>query len=948
LKNLISAVLVILLLTTVIVSGLSDIHISSAQSFGSSFSWWNTNYVFERNITVTNPFNQSFQMKPVLINLNFEPGHLLSAIKEVRIVNATGYEIPSFIVSENYTGGFVTSALILFLVNIAPNSSQTYQIYYGNPSSSVPSYRSSSSSTILHSGVLTLSSQGYQQGSVLNISIANTFFLSLYDKLSFSNPQSQEFGFSQIASSSYEIQKQWKTIGTVAQYNFTASKLVLNAGPVQITKLLIAYNDTFNLLTFVSNPSNNQINSLQITQLFDLSQLASFGVSGVVYNSSSNILYGYVGDTYSGISSNYTPQIVDAGSVQSIINATRLDNLTNSYTSGGPSAAAISYSIGQLQPSASFHLETVWSVSSSSSSLAAQIESQFKNLIVTLGNEVFYNQYLPDSAILWNAAFSRSNLTLPSTGTSVSIPLKGLSWVPESLSYNSLIYYDVPSPSFATASSVWYTKTSFSGNASSYASSKYFSTVLGTFTGRVASWVFTPNATSSAMLLSNNYTVLNSLGTNLSLLYSADIASSSLSSKIPYAYLALDIDPTLRGNFTNTIVFPIAGSSTPANTTLASNLIADGNWHRLSISLNSLLNYSTFEFRLRIIAYSPPGFVGQVELNFGEASISWSTPANDLLSASLGYTSPTLTFSYKPLKFSPPPTGILSFNSSFLLAQQLNFTPSSGSSFSAITASPKGNVSLTPSSMIVYSSYSSMNPSIYFNSTKVASLQLLSPVLLIPYNEIPIRQATNISFTAVNLNFTGNQMKVVVLNSDKNPVQGASVLINPLGSTLRIALKTDSSGMATLQLVPWTYLVNVYYQNYQLYSVFVGLDKPQTLTINASVYNIIVEAKTEGGKPLTNYPISVSTGNFTIQGMTDLNGMFNFPAVANAIYVVILTQPDGSQLSQALRASMNNEVFSITTPYHSAQTQLLIETAAAVAIVIAALALYVFSRRGST
>src|SRR5579883_783031 len=108
---------------------------------------------------------------------------------------------------------------------------------------------------------------------------------------------------------------------------------------------------------------------------------------------------------------------------------------------------------------------------------------------------------------------------------------------------------------------------------------------------------FTPNATSSAMLLSNNYTVLNSLGTNLSLLYSADIASSSLSSKIPYAYLALDIDPTLRGNFTNTIVFPIAGSSTPANTTLASNLIADGNWHRLSISLNSLLNYSTFEFR---------------------------------------------------------------------------------------------------------------------------------------------------------------------------------------------------------------------------------------------------------------------------------------------------------------------------------------------------------------
>jgi len=945
-KNLILAVLLIFLLAVVIVAGPSDAHISSAQSFGSSFSWWNTSYVFERNITVTNPFNQSFQMKPVFVNLNFEPGHLLSAIKEIRIVNATGYEIPSFIVFENHTGGFVTSALVMFLVNIPPGSSQTYQIYYGNPSSSVPSYRSSSSA-MLHAGVLTLSSQGYQQGSVLNMSIANTFFLSLYDKLSFSNPQNQDYGFSQIASSSYEIQKQWKGIGTIPQYNFTASKLVANAGPVQITKLLLAYNDTFDLFTFVLNPSNNQVNALRITQLFDVSQLASFGVSSVIYNSSSNILYGYVGDTYTGISSNYTPQIVDAGNIQSIINATRSDNLTNSYTSGGPSVAAISYSVGQLQPSASFILETVWSVSSSSSGLTAQIKSQFKNLIIAIGNEVFYNQYLPDSAILWNAEFNRSNLTLPSTGTSVLIPLKSLSWVPESLSYNGLIYYDVPSPSFAASSSAWYTKTSFVGNASSYASSKYYSTVLGTFTGRVASWVFTPNATSSAMLLSNNYTVLNSLGTNLSLIYSADIASSGLSSKIPFAYLALDIDPTLKGNFTSTIVFPVAGSSTPANTTLASSLIADGNWHRLSISLNNYVNYSTFEFRLRIVAYSPPGFVGQVELNFGAASISWYTGANGLLSASLGYTSPALIFSYKPLKFSPPPTGILSFNSSFLAAQQLNFTPSSGSSFSAITASPTGNVSLTPSSMIVYSSYSSMNPSIYFNTTKVASLQLLSPVLLIPHNEIPIRQAANVSLTAINLNFTGNQMKVVVLNSDKNPVPGASVLINPLGSSLQISLKTDSSGMAAIQLVPWTYLVNVYYQNYQLYSVFIGLDKPQTITINASIYNILVEAKTMGGKPLTNYPISVSTGNFTIQGMTDMNGVFSFPAVANAIYVVNLTQPDGSQVSQALRASMNNEVFSITTPYHSAQTQLLIETAAAVAIIIAALALYIFSRRGS-
>ena len=947
-RNLVFAILLCILIILIVVAGPIEIHVSSAQSFGSSFSWWNTNYVFERNITVTNPYDQSFQMKPVFVNVNFEQGHLLSALKEVRIINSTGKEVPSFIVSENYANGFVASALILFLVNIAPNSSQTYQLYYGNPSSSVPFYRVNSAGSILHSGVLTLSAQGYQQASDLNISIANTFFLSLYDKLTltFTN-SSQDYGSPQIASSSYYIQNQWRSIGAIAPYNFTVSKLTYSAGPVQITKILLAFNDTFTLLTFVSNPSNVHISASKITQLLDFSELSSFGVSGIVYNSSSNILYGYVGGTYSGISSNLTPQLVDAGNAQTVINLTRTDNLTNSYSSGGPSAAAISYSLGQLQTSP-FFLETVWAVSSSYSNLANQINSQLKNLVTNLGNEVFFNQYLPDSALIWNGAFGRSNLTLPSTGTSILIPLKNLNWIPESLSYHGLIYYNVPAPSFTAASSIWYTKTSFTGNASSYASSKYFSTVLGTYTGRVASWVFSPNATSSAMLLSNNYTVLNSLGTNLTLFYSADISASGLSSKLPYAYLALDINPTLKGNFTNTIIFPVTGSSTPANTTLASSLIADGNWHRFTISLDNLVNSSTFEFRLRIVAYSPPGFVGQVELNFGTASVNWSTQANGLLSASLGYTSPTLTFNYKPLRFSPPPTGVLSFNSSFLTLQQLNFTPSSGVSFSAIVASPIVNITLLPNSMIVYSTYSSMNPSIFFNSTKVASVQLLSPMALIPNNEIPIRQTENLSLTAVNLNFTGNQLKVVVLNSDKNPVQGASIQVNPIGYSLQISLRTDSSGSASIQLVPWTYLVNVYYQGHQLYSVFIGFDKPQILTVNASIYNIIVEAKTQGGKPLTNYPISISTGNFTLQGMTDLNGVFSFPAVANTIYVVNLTQPDGTQVSQALRASMNNEVFSIVTPYRSAQTQLLVEYATAVAIIIAALVLYIFSRRGST
>ncbi|MEM0117541.1 MAG: hypothetical protein QXV32_03765 [Conexivisphaerales archaeon] len=946
-KRVFLILLLCIIVTSAVAATGNERVISIAQS-NPSFNWWNPSFVFERNISVTNPYNQPFVMKPVFVDVNFEPGHLTSALKEIRIINGTGYEVPSFIVSENYSGGFVTSAQILFLVNIAANSTQTYQLYYGNPMSPAPSYRTNAVSSLLHSGVLTLTSLGYQQGSNLNISIANTFFFSLYDKtiLSTQSSQNQEYGSLLIAPSTYNISKQWRTIGLLPSANFSASELTYFAGQVKVTKVLLAYNGTFDMITHLFNPSGNLITNLSTIQLMDFSQLAVFGVSGVVYNATSNVVYGYVGDTYAGFSTNSTPALVDTGNMQFILNATRLNNLTSNFNSAGPSAAAVSYRLGQLPPSASLTVETVWSVASSISSLSDQISAQFKGLEVSLGNESYVHQYLPNATVLWEAGFNPFNITLPSTGASISLPLRNLNWIPESFSYNGTIFYSMPSPAFSVSSSAWSSKATFSGNASSYASSKFFSTTLNSFTGRVASWVFSPNASSSAMLISSNYSVLDSLGTNLSLYYSADIISSNVSRIAPFAYLAIDVDPTLRGNYSNTLVFPLSGSLIPTNTTTVQNLATDGNWHKLTIPLTDLVNSTSFEFRMRIVASSPSGFVGQVELNFGEAAISWIAQTKNLISATLSSSSPTITINYKPLESSPP-FGVLNLHSTFLAVQQLNFTASAGTSFSTITKSFSSNLTMSPYAMMVFSDYYSMNPSIYFNGTKVTAIQQLTPVILVSGAQVPLRQDTNGSLTAIDLNFTGYVFKVAVFDSDGKPVQGVSAFVNPLGYPLNIQLQTDVTGSASVQLLPWTYLVNVYYQGYQLYSVFVGLNGSHTLNINASVYNIIIEAKTQGGKPLSNYPISVSTRNFSIQGMTDINGRFNFPAVANAVYVVNLTQPDGSQISQALRASMNNEIFSITTPYHSAQTQLLIETAVVVIVIVAALALYVFSRRGS-
>lgn len=880
-------------------------------------------------------------MKPVLAQVNFPTGHLVSAMNEIRVVNSSNVEIPSFIISTKQYNGYISSATILFFTSVQALSTENFSIYYGNPSSSSPPYRLSQVPISLHGGVLSLTSQGYKQGGALNISYAGNFYLSLYDKLSVNG---KDFGSSFISNNTYTILKQWREIGSIPSKNVTITETSYLAGDLTLDRILVAYNSSFLLLNIISNTSNQTANPI-LTDMLDYSQLPTLGLSTVSYNPSSQVLYGYVAGTYLGFTSSEPAQIADIGSPAKILNQTLTNNLTKNYFSSGASFASLRYTLQPIPAGGYSVISQAFSLAAGYNTLQNILSSAVLSLKVRTGNEAYAYNYIPTSALLWNAGYSTSNISLSPLGATVRLPIKSLGWIPESAKVSGLVNYTLPSLNFAQSPpGAWIPHVLTSGNASAYSSPHFYSTELGRYVGRVSTWVFNQTGSSTAALVSRNYSVFDSSKAELHITYVSNITLNSYNSTRPYAYMVLDVDTTSSGHYNESFIFPVSGSLLPINSTSIATLVADGSWHQVAINLSSIINSQNFEFRLRILSASSPGFLGQTDIEIDSAFVSWSAEAGKIISLSLNPSSPQVDAVYKPTPYLIPPSGLLSLNISFLAVQQVNFTSATGNSFKAILASPVSNLTLEPYALIAFSGYSVYNPSLLINDTEVpvstgANMISASGPLF------PLRQSKTQTSSTFNLTFTAPSLNIYVVDVNDKPLQGVAVNITTIGPPLSISGKTDSSGAYSAQLLPWLYLVNAYYQGYQIFSGFVEFQSTQALRINASVYSVSILAVSESGAPLANIPVTVTTRNYSVSGMTNIYGRFTFPAVSNVIYLVSLTSPDGTQLTQAIRASMNNQIVSVTVNYKSPQSQLFVEGIVALIIVAVAVVLFYFSRR---
>ena len=173
---LLAALTIIALLT---ISGATEAF--SVQNGGPASSttaqkWWSSQYAYRQSVNVTNPSASPLSNYPVFLQVAFPFSHLSDATAQLRLVNQNGAEVPSYVLDEVSSNGFVTSAWVLAFVSLAASSSGAFELYYGSTTATTPFYRMDSAIAKAQTGRLSLDVSGSEPAtSSFQVTLGGTY-----------------------------------------------------------------------------------------------------------------------------------------------------------------------------------------------------------------------------------------------------------------------------------------------------------------------------------------------------------------------------------------------------------------------------------------------------------------------------------------------------------------------------------------------------------------------------------------------------------------------------------------------------------------------------------------------------------------------------------------------------------------------------------------------------
>jgi hypothetical protein len=901
-------------------------------------------FEFERNLSVTNPFDFNLTNQPILLHMSFPKMHLLSALQELRVYNSSYVEIPSWIYNPQYSGTSIVSVWLIFLVSMQPNETQDFEIFYGDPTASVPTYRDHILTNLVNVGSLSIETGEPSPGiSGLGITYASTYIQSLSSKITYQ--PSGDFGSVAISTSAFVQLSGWREQYTNSVQPLEVVSSVYQAGSLQLTRTLFVFNNLTYIFNFISNPSNTSVNGIVYGSLVDSSNLTALGPTSTFFDGANGILYSQAGDAFLGYTANLNYSGFDVDNSSVVYQEMLANTLSGAASASGPASGAVQYSIGSLQPGETASIVETLTIAPDLGTLKSALLNSFANLNISLGPEEIAAEYSPSAVLILQQTLTNISTVITPSGILLPVPSSNMTLLPQSFSFTGVANYSEPSANFSTAPpGTWLASAASTGNATAYASSRYYSAQLGASIGRLAAWVPDSSSGASLQLLSKPSLIYGSSNPSLVVDYKAIYVNNATSAPSQIFYLAIDYDPTLKGNFSQSLLFPLAGSFVPANSSVGGSLLADDSWHTLSLNLGSYINSSTFLFRIRAVISTTTPYVGQSELDLQSAFVSVQMPATNIVVTYLDSRTGNLELSYGTATYALPSATSVLINASYTAVQSLSMTPSSPTSFSSSFTLPVANSSLQVADLSIYNIFPSYSPLVSINGTQV-SLQTSGPVVVLDgnyFNGDP--SSSNITFTyevpaiPVALSFT---------DSDGALVPGVAVTASPVDVySISSNETTNQNGTVAFKLLPAGYQIYATYQGQPIYfNPFLKVSGPLILNLNSSIYQISVEVQSASGNTLPYVPVSFATGNYSISGLTDVNGRFTFQAAAGAVYLVTVTNPDGTSYQQSIRASANNILLIIQSPYRSDAFQLIVGAALAGSVIITASALLIYTRR---
>jgi hypothetical protein len=960
------------------------------QPSSTTSSWWSSQFAYRKSITITNPLASALTNSPIFLLVNFPFSHLSDATAELRLVSSTGAEVPSYVLDEVSTNGFVTSAWVLVLASLPKSSSETLELYYGNTAATAPSYRMDAATAKAQSGDLSLDVSGSQPGSSsAQITFGNTYSEQILSKVAYSEGTPGGYGAAEISHSPLSVTSPLSLVANVSS-STVALSAVYSAGVLRYTQAYLLDNNTLVDARLLTNSGQTAVNGLSLTDLVDASSLAALGLLNTSYAQASSLLSTEVSGAYFGYASNSTASSFEVGDRARVISDASNGALSNS-TFGAETAAGLRWNLGSLPPGGSTPLISVWGVGRTYSELASSVGADIGQLQTSVGQEEVYPAALSQVTSSWDVAIPITNASVSSGGLSIPISLKGATPVASRINLAGTVSYVLPS-GYASSSSMvgWTPESAATGNVSVYATTAFYSIQERSYSDSVRVTSGTGAGSGAAQLVSPVLSFPSSVSKSLVLKYKAAFSGGGDFSS-QWLYVAVDDSQTPTGPFTQTLSVPAGGSSasisgsgceslTPKgvaavstethNVTSSGALVADGSWRNLNVSLDDAFGISSQYARIRFCVATASGFTGQLELDVASAGIEARGNAPSFLSASASQGGGALTLSYISGATYEPSSLTLNGVISFPAVENTPLTWDGGTSYkgtiqgllSGVQAGPpvdqgrNGTASInstrtanTPTNATFIGASITPPPyhsalEILVNGSAVNGVTIGNAVFL-NSSDIIGNGASTFSAVDITLTFAGHVLGMKVEDADGNPLSGAMITIQANGSAPMNASATDSTGSLSLTLLPSTYTVTADFHGVDVGSATANLTSDQAIIVPTSVYSIPLQVKNAIGGTVEGANITISSGPSSFAVTSGHNGIASFLAVPSRQYNISVSIAGSAYYAGTIVSSPSRATFELGTSYLPASIQIAIVGAIAAAMLAASLVVYLARRR---
>ncbi|MDG6950027.1 MAG: carboxypeptidase regulatory-like domain-containing protein [Nitrososphaerota archaeon] len=952
------AVLVTALLT--LAGALQFIPPVAASGPSPALSQWQQPYYFRREVTVSNPAPTSMKNYPIFLNLNFSQGRVFSG-NAIRLFNSTGAELPAYLVDQQEAGGYVTSVVLLAFVTIPARSSVPLWVYYGSAQASPPSYRLDISVGQTSLGPVVVDLGDHGSGPAFTYTYGMTYSEMVEPVVGYGRGNGTEYGPPPLPELGTAVG--WHIIGN--QTASGAGTMLLSsayaAGELRYRQVEVVSNSSLISVDQVTNVSPAGLSGVNLSLAIDASQLASIGPLTLTYNQSAGAATASVGGAYVGFATSPPPSSHTIGPVSALISSLATGRRSTSTELAPPTGVLLSWPAMSLGPGRSFSVETVLSVSSSAASIARAVQPP----TVKIGPEQSSQDYLPTANGLWGATISVNDSSVPASGISVPLKVSSGTPLPDTLSLGGTVSYTWPSPDFG-GSGTWNASAKFSGNATAYASSSFFSVGQGEYLGRAASYNYSPTGSSESSLTSTRVSVGPSSQVDFSLTYKATFTSTGGDPGAQEFYAALRVYNGTQGSLSRTLYFPVAGSSTRfTNSTscgltpsggpsegsrcsIDGPLVADGTWRTMSIDLNPLLGSGGFGLQMLFSASGSEGFVGQMDLQIKSALITVTVPAQSVVEATMPNGSGSVGLAFVPGELPASAFVSVNFSVGFDVVSTIEMSQNSGESFISSIPEPmvtaQGSaVPLSAEGIVVYTRFAASGPALSVNGT---GIPVTSDAGVITATGASLKSAglgDPPTSTEILLRVSAESLTISVTDASGGPLAGATVTVLGLGGPSSLNGTTGPTGVLSFEAIPWNYTVSVVFKGPQVYTTTIDLTSNQTVQAQASVYAVTVKAESILGAALGSAIVDVSGYGYN-RTMSMSGGSLPLQLPAGEAYHLTVLVAGNEVYEGLVTASSNGATVLLRTSYALPLYQ--VGTAIIAVAVVFLTGLFLYRRKG--